>query len=110
MSVVTVALAMPNGLIAQVGNKKIKFNGWNDNLIEGNTHGYTENVPKEFYDEWVKKHSFLKIVKDNFIFADEKQSRVKAEVKDNTGRKTGTEQLNPETMGKDDEQIIKTKV
>jgi hypothetical protein len=98
---VTVALAMPNGLQAEVGEQKIVFNGWNKNLIAGSTHGITEDVPKEFWDKWLAENQWQDLVKNNLIFAHEKQRNLKAEIKDNVGNKSGTEQLNPEEMGKD---------
>lgn len=99
---VTVALVMPNGYMAEVGDKKIKFNGYNESLIVGATHGITEDVPKDFWEQWLKENQWQDLVRNKFIFAHEKQKEVKAEIKDNLGRKAGTEQLDPTTMGKDD--------
>lgn len=103
MSTVNIALKMPNGLVAEVQGKKITFNGWHDNLIKGAEFGVTEDVPKEFWEAWKEENKNMPLVKNGYIFAQEKQKNLKAEIKDNAGRKAGTEQLDPNKMGKDDE-------
>lgn len=101
MSVVTVCLKLPNGLKAQVENKVITFNGWNSNLILGAEYGITEDVPKDFWETWLKENQWQKLVKNGLIFAQEKQKDLKAQIKDTASLKSGAEQLDPNTMGKD---------
>ena len=103
METVNIALKMPNGLIAEVGDKQIKFNGWHDNMIKGAEFGITDDVPKDFWEAWKTENAWLPLVKNGHIFAQEKQKNLKAEIKDNAGRKAGAEQLDPSTMGKDEE-------
>lgn len=103
MVTVNIALKMPNGLVAEVNGQQVTFNGWHDNLIKGAEFGITEDVPKEFWEAWKEANKSLPLVKNGHVFAQEKQKNLKAEIKENTGRKAGAEQLDPNKMGKEED-------
>lgn len=93
MATVTIGCKLPNGIIMQVGKTRVRVNGWNQNLIQGISHGTTENVPADLWEAWKKEHAESKLVKDGFIFASESTKNVEAKAKDKKDQKSGHEQL-----------------
>lgn len=94
MATVTVGCKMPNGLILEMGEKRVVLNGANSSGIIGG-HGLTEGVDKEFWDAWSAKHATLDPVKKGFVFAHEKTANTVAEAKEKAAEKTGLEPLDP---------------
>jgi hypothetical protein len=92
---VTVGCKLPNGLILEMGEKRVTLNGANSSSIVGG-HGLTEGVDKEFFDAWMAKNKHLHFVKEGHLFAHEKEVNTKAQAKERAKEKTGLEQLNPD--------------
>lgn len=92
---VTVGCKLPNGLILELGDKRVTVKGSNSSNIIGG-HGITENVDKEFFDAWMAKNAGLQFVKSELIFAHEKYANTVAQAKEQVDEKTGLEPLNPE--------------
>ena len=95
---VIVCCATPCGLIAEVGETKVKFNGRNDSNFFNSPYGVTEDVPKEFFDAWLKENADTKMVKNNFVFAREKYKDAKSQAKEQSELKTGTEQISQKEL------------
>jgi len=97
---VTVGCKLPNGLIAEVGDVRIRFAGANDSDIVGG-HGITEDVPKEFWDAFVAKYGgfFVPLIK-GLIFAHDRTQSANAMAKERRNEKTGLEGLNPKNVQK----------
>lgn len=101
MSTVYIASKHPTDLELQVGKKVIVINGAKVTGIVGadgeylNDHGVTEDVPKDFWDAWVAQNKNHDLVRNGFIFAQEKRAEIKAETKEKRGNKTGSEQYKP---------------
>lgn len=109
MSTVTIGCKLPAGVIMQVGEKRVRINGWNQNTIQGASHGVTTDVPADLWEAWKKEHADSKLVKDGFIFASESTDTVEAKAKDKKEQKSGHEQLpkikasdKPGTLGASD--------
>jgi hypothetical protein len=96
MAFVTVACKLPNGLIAEFGDKRVTFNGVNKAPIIGG-FGKTEGVDKEWFEGWLAEKLAMgfKPVINGLIFADEKEREVLAEAKDKADKKTGFEKMPP---------------
>lgn len=90
---VTIGCKLPSGILMQVGEKTVRINGWNNNLIVGADHGLTEDVPAELWEAWSKLHEDSKLVKGGFIFANARASTTQSEAKEKKGNKSGHEQL-----------------
>jgi hypothetical protein len=80
-NVISVGCKLPNGMHLDINNagealQRVTLKGINS-LTEGaiirpavrSGFAITENVPKEFFDEWMKTHSVHPAVKNNLIFA-----------------------------------------
>jgi hypothetical protein len=93
MSTVTIGCKLPNGIHMQVGETRVRINGWNNNEIAGLSHGITREVPASLWEAWSKEHAESKLVKNGFIFAEESEKRAKDKAKDNKEQKSGFEQL-----------------
>jgi len=92
---VTVGCKLPNGLILEVGDKRVAVKGSNSSLLIGG-HGITENVDKEFFDTWLTQNVGLQFVKAELIFAHEKATNTAAQAKEQSAEKTGLEPLSQE--------------
>jgi hypothetical protein len=100
MANVIVGCKLPNGIILELGNKKVTIKGANSSAIIGG-HGITEGVDKELFDAWMIANKDLSFVKKGFIFAHEVNKNVSAEAKDRRLEKTGLEALDPKDMPKE---------
>lgn len=96
---VVVGCKLPNGIYIEVDKKRLKINGLNSATIFGG-HGITENVPKAFYDEWIKRNSNLKFVKEGFIFAHVNAESTKDKARERKNEKTGFEPVDPKALPK----------
>jgi len=94
---VTVGCKLPNGILlsAMVGGKVVehRLNGWNQNVLQDTGCGITYDVPKELWAAWLDQFKGSKLVKGGFVFAHAQEKSVKAEAKEKTKVKSGTEQL-----------------
>jgi hypothetical protein len=97
---VTVGCKLPNGIVIQIGEKKVKLNGFNQNMIQvGDGFGLTEGVDKEFFDAWCEKHKAFAVVKNGMVFAQKNTTEAAAQGKDLKEKKSGLEQLKPDSEG-----------
>lgn len=92
---VSIGCKTPNGIWLVVGEQKMLLNGWNRSAIIGASHGTTENVPAELWEEWLKIHGDSPLVKKGFVFAHETTAKVNDEGKEKTAEKTGMEKMKP---------------
>lgn len=94
LNVVTVGCKLPHGVLAQVDDVSVTFNGANSTLIIGG-HGITEQVDAEFWQAWLAQSKDLAFVREGLVFADGKADNTKAQAKEKLGTKTGLEPVNP---------------
>lgn len=94
MATVTVGCKYPNGLLLELGEKKVMINGANASELIGG-HGITHGVDKEFMDAWMAKYSGLDIVTGGHLFVHDKEANVRAEAKEKAKEETGLEPLDP---------------
>lgn len=90
---VTIACKLPNGIFLQVGETRIRINGWNNHSIEGLNYGLTKDVPADVWGAWLKEHAESKLVLNEIIFAEGSERRAKDKAKDQKDKKSGHEQL-----------------
>ncbi len=100
MPQITVGCKLPHGLHLDVGAKRVTLNGSNSSLVIGG-HGITENVDKDFFEQWLAQNKDSAAVKGGFIFANEKTNNVKAEASEKKDNKNGFEAINPKKPAKD---------
>ena len=104
MALVSVGCKLPNGIILELGEKKVVLKGLNSSELIGG-HGITEGVDKEFMDAWLLAHKHLKFVKEGFIFCHENAKNLAAEAKDRRKEKTGLEPLDQTALPKNLEKM-----
>jgi hypothetical protein len=92
---VTVACKLPHGLHLDVAGKRVTVEGTNSSVIIGG-HGITRNVDKAFFDEWLKTNKDSDVVKNELIFAHEKDASTAAEANEKEDNRSGFEGINPE--------------
>lgn len=103
MGTVTIACKLPNGLHLEVpGRGRVTLNG-NATQVGvvpehqiSHQYGLTFGVDEDFWNEWVKLHHLLDIVKKRFVFAHEKVSMVQGEAREMQEVRTGLERLDPD--------------
>jgi hypothetical protein len=95
----SVGCKLPHGINMDIEGKRVTLAGTNSSLVIGG-HGITENVDKEFFDKWMDMHKESPMVKDGYIFANEKTNNVKAEATEKAKRKNGFEGIDPDNPGK----------
>lgn len=98
MPQITIGCKLPNGLILEVGEKRVTLNGSNSSAIIGG-HGITENVDADFFGAWLKANKDLSFVKAGHVFAHEKAANVAAQAKERASEKTGFEGMDPGKPG-----------
>jgi hypothetical protein len=91
---VSVGCKYPNGLLLELGDKRVEIKGANSSQIIGG-HGITEGVDKAFMDEWMKRYAANDIVKGGHLFINVKTASVVAEAEEKADHKTGLEPLDP---------------
>lgn len=96
MTQAVVACKIPNGVILEMGEKRVHIKGPNhpEAIVEGG-FGLTAGVNKEFMDAWLEKNKALEFVKAGFLFVHEKEANAKAEAKEKVKEKTKMEPLDP---------------
>ena len=90
---VTIGCKLTTGLIIGIGGKQVTLNGANSSGIVGG-YGLT-SVDKELADAWFEAYKDFDPVKAGLIFVQDKEANAKAQAKEQTGVKTGTEKLDP---------------
>lgn len=93
MSTVIIGCKLPNGIFMQVGETRVRINGWNNNDIAGLSHGITREVPADLWEAWSKEHAESKLITNGIVFAEESEKRAKDKAKDQKDAKSGHEQL-----------------
>jgi len=88
---IVVGCKLPNGLVMQLGDKKVTLNGANASKLIGG-HGITY-VDAEFWQAWAKAHKSLEPMKQGLIFANSKEAALEAEAEDREANKSGFEGL-----------------
>jgi hypothetical protein len=88
----TVCCKLPNGIVIELGDKKVALNGVNKSAIIGATHGSTE-VNDDFWKAWVEKHKEYPPYKSGAIFAGKNQNEAAAVAKDLEEVTTGLEPM-----------------
>ncbi len=108
MSNITVGCRLPNGLVLRLqdgkgGEKRVTLRGQNADMngaifIQPTHCGYTE-VDKDFWDEWIAKHSDFAPVVSGAIFAEATEAKAKGAAKERVKDKTGLEGASAEESG-----------
>jgi len=101
-AVYIIGCKLPNGLVCELGKfgdpdyKAIRLNGANSRRIvaPGSDYGITE-VPKDFWDKWVKRHARLDFVQKQMVFAVNDEASARDMAKDGAKVRTGLEPLDP---------------
>jgi hypothetical protein len=96
---VTVGCKLPHGLMLKLtkhgeGSRQYRVRGSNASNIVGG-FGITEGVPRDFWDEWVKHHAAISIVKQGLIFALGDKASVQDKAKEYASLANGLEALDP---------------
>lgn len=95
---VTVGCKLPHGLHLEIGDTRVTVKGANAaNIIGG--HGITDGVDKEFFDAWMALNADHPAVKNELIFAHEKDRDTAAEAQEKVDNKTGFEGIDPNKPG-----------
>lgn len=115
MPTVSVACKIPNGIVMQMGEKKVVLHGSNVAIdktnfilsphLAPNGFGITNNVDEDFFKAWMAEHKTLEAVKNGLIFAASKSNDTIAQTKDRKDIKTGLERIDPNKPAKDIEPI-----
>ena len=108
MSKVTVGCRLPNGLVLRLqdgkgGEKRVTLRGQNADMngalyIQPTHCGYTE-VDKDFWDEWIAKHSDFAPVVSGAVFAEATESKARGAAKERVKDKTGLEGVSTDGNG-----------
>lgn len=89
---ITVGCKLPNGLILQLNDKTVSLNGFMKGRAIGG-YGLTEGVDEAFFNEWIKSHSDMLVVKNELIFKQKNLKEAKSQAKDTADKKSGLEPL-----------------
>ncbi|ENR5770034.1 hypothetical protein ACFXTU_002294 [Salmonella enterica] len=90
---VTVGCKLPNGLVLEVGTKRVQVAGWRNNDIKiVGGYGLTP-VEKSFWEAWLAKHGQQPYVKNGVIFAQDKANSAAAQATEQEAVKSGLEPL-----------------
>ncbi|OZI59940.1 hypothetical protein [Bordetella genomosp. 11] len=97
MANITVACKLPNGLVLDLGGKKVVLKGSRDrDAVAG--FGLTQ-VDDGFWSTWATTYKDFPALKRGLIFAHAKESGAAAESKEKQDVKSGLEGLDPEKPG-----------
>jgi glutamate synthase domain-containing protein 1 len=102
---VSVGCKIPNGIhmdFLTPGKplRRVTLRGTNASRVIGG-FGITENVPKEFFDEWMRLNAEHPAVVNGFIFSMNKTNDAEARATEMKAEKNGFEPLDPDKPGKD---------
>lgn len=98
---VTVGCKLPHGLHLELHDAagqvtdRVTVAGANSSDIIGG-HGVTLNVPKAFFEEWLKRNKGSAAVRNELIFAHTNANDVAAQARDNAKNKSGFERIDPD--------------
>lgn len=100
-----VGCKLPNGLVCELGKpgdddyRAVRLNGANSMRVvtlDGSNTGYgLTEVPRDFWDAWVKKHKRLDFVRKGMVFAANDEASARAMAQENAKLRTGLEPLDP---------------
>lgn len=113
MSTVTVVCKTPNGFVMDVDNHQISIAGWNTkqggiiHLAGFDRAGYTEDVPKDFWEKWKTNHVNHPLITNNLVHAQASTRSAKAEAKEKQAAKSGLEAIDPDANHGDVEKETK---
>ena len=89
---VIVYCKLPNGLLIEVGDKKVRLNGWSQYLMASPTRGRQNKdieqgggittVDKGLWDAWYKEHQWFAPVKNGLLYAGNGRNEALARAKD----------------------------
>jgi hypothetical protein len=103
LETVTVGCKLPNGLHLDIdgpeGKKRFTLKGANSSTVVGG-FGITENIPKDFFEEWARLYAKSIVVANGIVFAYKDSKGAEAIAKERKSLKTGFEPLDPEKPGK----------
>lgn len=114
---VTVACALPNGLILDfkgavpkkfesfLGKPAVRIRGRNSNL-DRKGYGLTPNVDAEFMEAWLALNADMEIVKNGFIFVEADTDRAQAHAREKRDVKTSLDPMNQEVKDAKGKAII----
>jgi hypothetical protein len=96
---VTVGCKLPHGLILDLTEpgkpqRRYRIRGKNSATVIGG-YGITEGVPRDLWEEWVKRHAALDIVRKEFVFALADTASTRDKAKERAELKTGFEEIDP---------------
>lgn len=91
---VSVGCRLPNGVVLELGDKKVTLNGLNKVVIIGVDHGITE-VDGDFWAAWSELNKDFTPFKNGAIFSAGDAKSTSALAEDLQGVKTGLEPIDP---------------
>ncbi|EAA3939250.1 hypothetical protein DOR63_23755 [Salmonella enterica subsp. enterica] len=90
---VTVGCKLPNGIVLEVGQKRVQVAGWRNNAVKiVGGYGLTQ-VEKAFWEAWLAEHSQQPYVENGVIFAQDKVNSAAAQATEQETVKSGLEPL-----------------
>lgn len=100
MQTVVVQCNYPNGLTLQINGGKNTFvvKGYQNATIIQGGYGLTADVPKDFWDQWLKENEAFPIYQNGCVLAQGSIKSSIAEAKANKTVKSGNEQI-PQPKG-----------
>jgi hypothetical protein len=90
--------------MATISDKRVRLNGWSRfvgqdvsfPIVSG--AGITHGVDADFFAEWLKQNADSDVVKNGFVFAQDKPGETKAQARDHVSLQTGLERIDPENL------------
>lgn len=101
---VTIGCKLPHGYHMELHDKEGQVierhtvAGANASEVIGG-HGITVGVPKEFWEEWVRRNKAQPMVQNGLIFAHDSASNVAGEASEKRDNRSGFEGINPDKPG-----------
>lgn len=102
---VTVGCKLPHGLHLALhddaGQEIARYTvaGANASEVIGG-HGITPGIPKDFWEEWLRRNKGSAAVRNGLIFADESAGKTAGEANAKKDQKTGFEGIDPQVPDK----------
>ncbi|QGX88556.1 hypothetical protein BHJ80_16750 [Escherichia coli] len=90
---VTVGCKLPNGLVLEVGQKRVQVAGWRNNAVKIVGPAVRTQVDKVFFDAWLAEHGQQPYVKNGVIFAQDKANSAVSQATEQKAVKSGLEPL-----------------
>jgi len=100
---ISVGCKLPNGLwldltIPGQPQRRFRLKGTNSARVIGG-FGITENVPEDFFNEWMRLNKGLPFVTNGLVFAHKQLASVKTEAKARASMVNGLEGINKDKPG-----------